>query len=1204
MPYLYHLTVVPPSGVAHCVSGSFSGAQTSEVITSCGSNLSLYTPDPATGMLTLQTTHAAFAHITSLATFRVTGGEVDYLLVGSDAGTFSVLAYEASPSGGAFVRTHAEPHSRSGLRREGAGAYVAGEARGRAAMSAALQGTKYVYVLSRKGEDLAISSPVDASLDGNIVLDLAGLDNGYHNPLWGALEAQLLGLDGGGGVVPGGEPDIGLVFYELDLGLNHIIRHDPIPVHKSSHRLIPVPGGEFGPSGVLVCVQGGVVWVGTGGSGRAEARFPLPCGDDLVTSFASHLQTDMFFVLVQTESGHLLRLSLEMTDDGRAVERIRVSYFDTIPRASHLAILSSGFLFATGLGHPPTLYEFLSLGETPDPNTEDDRGPIVVPEEKTHLYDIDVLPSQSPMMDFALAPPDLAAGRGDPVLVAGCGARPGGGRVGVLKHGVAATQLVASELPGTPLRVFSLQGEEEGAGTVYLLLSFPNATLVLGVGDSLSEAEDTGFATDVPTLAAGTLATGGYVQVTPGGVRVVEGPSGPSEWTPEVGATRITHAAVNGRQVVAALSDSRIVLFEVGMGGTLELTPGAELELGPADELSCLAVESLLPGRVRARFCAIGLFDNTVRVLSLHPDTMFTQRALQVLSTTPMSVDLTLLEPYSGWSGASLLHLVVGGANGVASHSYVDTGSGKISNSANRVVGGVPVATCVVPVSGIPMVYLGGNKSHVLYSQPGSPAESILLPLDMDPLVSVAGFESSSVGTGLVGVTGNELRIFTVDRVDQSFHMAESYVSGTPRAVVHDAETGLFFAACADARESLVMDEGELEGLAVTGDLGSRPSNPKVWASSCVVYDAQGKEVLFQTPVSPPGMDEPNEAVVGLGVVRFGGEEAGGRLFLVAGVVAGYSPPGVPERVLLRTYEVVIGEDGKSVGLSVLHDTDVGDVGGGGLPLAIVEFDGMVAVGVGTSLVLYKYGGPRLLRKSVKPGFPSQIVSLSGSEDGSRLIVADARDSIRGVSWDRGANALRVFIDDTVPRAMSRVHMIEPEIVVGGDRFGNVFVARVPEDADAGVEASFDLATGSWERGVLNGAPSKFEIVNMFYTGAPITSLTAAPLQAFSGSDAAIVYGTICGGMGVCVPFVTRDDVDFFMHLELHLRAHVGSLVDRQHLAWRSYYAPVKDVVDGDLCEVFMELDLPTQYVVAEAVECTPVEVVRRLEDMRGRNMF
>jgi splicing factor 3B subunit 3 len=46
-----------------------------------------------------------------------------------------------------------------------------------------------------------------------------------------------------------------VIFYELDLGLNHVVRKFCEPVPDSAHRLITVPGDIDGPGGVLVLCE-------------------------------------------------------------------------------------------------------------------------------------------------------------------------------------------------------------------------------------------------------------------------------------------------------------------------------------------------------------------------------------------------------------------------------------------------------------------------------------------------------------------------------------------------------------------------------------------------------------------------------------------------------------------------------------------------------------------------------------------------------------------------------------------------------------------------------------------------------------------------------------------------------------------------------------------------------------------------------------
>jgi splicing factor 3B subunit 3 len=54
-----------------------------------------------------------------------------------------------------------------------------------------------------------------------------------------------------------------LVVYEIDLGLNHVIRKFSEPVPKTAHRLISIPGGieiEGKSSGVIVACENYIIY--------------------------------------------------------------------------------------------------------------------------------------------------------------------------------------------------------------------------------------------------------------------------------------------------------------------------------------------------------------------------------------------------------------------------------------------------------------------------------------------------------------------------------------------------------------------------------------------------------------------------------------------------------------------------------------------------------------------------------------------------------------------------------------------------------------------------------------------------------------------------------------------------------------------------------------------------------------------------------
>jgi len=172
----------------------------------------------------------------------------------------------------------------------------------------------------------------------------------------------------------------------------------------------------------------------------------------------------------------------------------------------------------------------------------------------------------------------------------------------------------------------------------------------------------------------------------------------------------------------------------------------------------------------------------------------------------------------------------------------------------------------------------------------------------------------------------------------------------------------------------------------------------------------------------------------------------------------------------------------------------------------------------------------------------------------------------------------------------------------GVDKFGNIYIVRLPEKVNEDIE---DDPTGSrlkWEQGTLNGAPHKLETLINFHIGE--TANTIAKASLVPGVPEALIYSTMMGSIGALVPFVSREDVDFFSHLEMHLRQENPPLCGRDHLSYRSYYFPVKNVIDGDLCEQFTSLDLAKQRAIAGELDRTPSEVMKKLEDIRNNRLM
>ena len=106
--------------------------------------------------------------------------------------------------------------------------------------------------------------------------------------------------------------------------------------------------------------------------------------------------------------------------------------------------------------------------------------------------------------------------------------------------------------------------------------------------------------------------------------------------------------------------------------------------------------------------------------------------------------------------------------------------------------------------------------------------------------------------------------------------------------------------------------------------------------------------------------------------------------------------------------------------------------------------------------------------------------------------------------------------------------------------------------------------------------------------------------QLMAGGAEVILFATISGRLGVLLPLSSRDDFDFFAQMELFMRQEAPPLCGRDHLAYRSYFGPVKECIDGDLCAQFVSLPVAKQKELAEEQGRSVADIQRKLEDIRA----
>jgi splicing factor 3B subunit 3 len=692
------------------------------------------------------------------------------VILATDSGRIAIIEYV--PAQNRFSRLHLETFGKSGVRRVVPGEYLAADPKGRACLIASVEKNKLVYVLNRNSQaELTISSPLEAHKPGVLVLSMVALDVGYANPVFAALEIEYAEADQDPTGQAAQDVETQLVYYELDLGLNHVVRKWSEPVDPTASLLFQVPGGNDGPSGVLVCGEENITYRHSNQDAfrvaipRRRGATEDPSRKRHIVSGVMHKlkgSAGAFFFLLQTDDGDLFKVTIDMAEDAEGnptgeVQKLKIKYFDTIPVASSLCILKSGFLFAASQFGDYHFYQFEKLGDDDEElefSSEAFSADPTKPYEAVYFYPrplenlalVESVDSMNPLLDCKVA---NLTGEDAPQIYTACG---NGARstFRMLKHGLEVNEIVASELPGIPSAVWTLKLSRGDEYDAYIVLSFANATLVLSIGETVEEVSDSGFLTSVPTLAAQLLGDDGLIQVHPKGIRHIRYGQ-VNEWAAPQHRS-IVAATTNQHQVAVALSSGEIVYFEMDSDGALAEYDEKKEMFGT---VTCLSLGEVPEGRLRSSFLAVGCDDSTVRVLSLDPESTLESKSVQALTAPPTSLAVMSMEDSS--SGGSTLYLHIGLHSGVYLRTVLDEVTGELTDTRQKFLGPRPVKLFQVTVQGRTCVLGLSSRPWLGYADPITKG-FVVTPLNYVDLEWGWNFSSEQCEEGVVGIQGQSLR--------------------------------------------------------------------------------------------------------------------------------------------------------------------------------------------------------------------------------------------------------------------------------------------------------------------------------------------------------------------------------------------------------------------------------------------------------------
>lgn len=376
----------------------------------------------------------------------------------------------------------------------------------------------------------------------------------------------------------------------------------------------------------------------------------------------------------------------------------------------------------------------------------------------------------------------------------------------------------------------------------------------------------------------------------------------------------------------------------------------------------------------------------------------------------------------AGIAAPTALYLNVGLSTGVLVRVAVDPVAGSLSDSRQRFLGPKSVKLFRVSVHGTRGVLALSSRPWLLYNYQGRYFQT---PISYESLEYAANFTSELCPEGIVAVTGNTLRIVTIDSLGTLFNQLSYPLRYTPRKMcvvpgtkclaVIESDHNEFNEFEKDAltksrKTDTLMDvdqpasvtpeeagEDEEDDGVVIPLRGPMPPLDGKWASCIRIIEPATGETKELLELSN------NEAAFSICTCRFA-QQHSEETFIIAGIAKDLVlHPRTAKAYYIHVYRL-LGDR-----LQLLHETEVEDI-----PLAMCEFHGKLLVGIGKCLRMFELGKRKLLRKCENKLFPCAINKIQ--INGERMYIGDMVESVHFARYKRQENCIVIFADDISPR--------------------------------------------------------------------------------------------------------------------------------------------------------------------------------------------
>lgn len=1136
---VYNLTLQRESSSINSVLGNFfPGSKNQQLVICKATSIDLCKINSDNGSLEIVFQQELFTLIRSLNAIKISGISKSLLAIVTGSGDLQIWEIpDNTPNAKSFTQICNEPFGKSGFRRVSPGNFLVSDYKGRAIMLGAIEKNKLVYVLHKKNNEISdeegndvtnenvnlvnidsvsIASPLEANRSRILTVDLVAVDVGYDNPLFAAIEIDYS---------KGDENNKYLTFYELDLGLNHVLRKSSMLIPRTSNMLVPIPGGDLGPSGVLICMRNFVEYRSQ--NSNAKSHFlPIPQlygasnnkKDSYIISHVVHVvknkKDNTFLIILQTNHGDLFKITLNINTDLLSLMQMKISYFDTIPIANKLLITRTGLLFLDLQFGNSQLFQIVGLGDVDDTNkiysstnffnaSEDLDGIVFERHENLeNLELVDELEGISPLIQSSFTN-DGETTINNNLSVISPSIISKQSTLKQLRYGFALEEVISTELPKDAKNIFTTKINQDDEYDKYLVISFSNSTLVLLIGESIEEVSDSGFYLSGSTLCVEQMGYSTLIQAHTNGVFLIKNGDIANKWFPPAGI-KIIAASSTKTQLIVALLNKTIVYFELNDLEALEEFYKFELH----STVISMSLGDIAEGKFKSDIAAISCNNQT---LHLFTTSNFELILLQELSSNTTSILLNIMN--------NNLNLHIGLSNGIYVKTNINERTYKISNRIVQYLGPSEVnlrklTNGEILICGFKNTYIGLVRDYFE-----------ILPLTYNHYFkNGASFCSEDTDNGLIGIHDQSLYILT-RKANNNTSMF-----GTKETIDLDCSPKEF----QEHNKRIYILENDL----VNGH--------------CIIQIIEG--------VDENTIEEELEKILekillenfkGLNICKIFFKSKNKEFMVVS----------ITELTTNENYIYVfdILTDGKLV---FLNKTEINL-----RCFALQEFLGKLLIGMGNTLRVYDLGQKQLLRKSEIALNLSNIVLVKSM--GLRIYIADIRNSITFLEYDIVNDMFKDPIcTDAIARHVSCFEIIDYDTVIGGDKFGNIWILRYNG------KKNFELLSHYF----ISDIPMNFHKLNNI--------------------NQSLVYTCLQGKIGVLLPLITKSEIKFFQNLQQEiLDTNFVNLMNFSK--FRGYYVPSSNILDGDLIELFTNLTQSQKSKISLKLDKSIPEIEKRIVEIR-----